>query len=329
MMTLFVLAGSHAPTAVVMHDTGPYAQAFYRAMDGAQSFSLRTASATDAQNLIAEGKVVAVVTIPSDFDTRVQANEPVQVDVQINNLNTDFTHDIRRAIPLSITSFYGKAFPNLVTITPHETDWYAQTVDYVPYLGVSILVISLMVGALIQAGTSSAKEWESETMKELLLSPASRWSILLGKMLAAFAMSILPVLLVLAIVVFAMGVWPVHWGEVVWVTLLTMLIFIALGTLLGTLLKRWQFVIVLSISLAVPMFFISGAFGPISFGVPITAVIAKIFPVYYAIVLEQHAFHGFDLNTYGVGFNAAVLVIYALGLLVLTTLALRRSTVTH
>lgn len=117
MMSLFVLAGSHAPTAVVMQDQGPYAQAFYRAMNGANSFSLRTASATDAQQLITEGKIVAVVTIPPDFDTHVQADEPVQVDVQINNLNTDFTNDVRRAIPLSITSFYAKAFPHLVTIT--------------------------------------------------------------------------------------------------------------------------------------------------------------------------------------------------------------------
>ncbi|HLG62371.1 MAG TPA: ABC transporter permease [Ktedonosporobacter sp.] len=329
MMSLFVLAGSHAPTAVVMHDTGPYAQAFYRAMDGAHSFSLSTANAEDAQNLITEGKVVAVVTIPSDFDARVRANEPVQIGVQINNLNTDFTNDIRRAIPLSITSFYGKAFPNLVTVTPHEIDWYPQTTDYIPYLGVSILVISVMVGSLLQSGTSSAKEWESGTIKELLLSPASRWSILVGKMLGAIAVSLLAVILVVAVVVFVLGVWPTHWDEVIWVTLLSLLIFIALGTLLGTLIKRWQPVVALAFALSVPMFFISGAFGPISFQVPVTQVIAKIFPVYYAIVLQQHAFHSFDLNTFGVGLNAAILMIYALGLLVLTTLALRRSTIAH
>src|SRR5579883_1847692 len=329
LMSLFVIAGSHAPTAVVMLDDGPYAHGFYTAMNNAHSFSLRTASAQEAGDLIAEGKIVAVVTIPADFDERVSANQPVQVDVQINNLNTDFTNDIRRAIPLSITSFYGKAFPNLVTVTPHEIDWYPQTTDYIPYLGVSILVISVMVGSLLQSGTSSAKEWESGTIKELLLSPASRWAIIVGKMLGAFVMSLLAVILVVAVVVFVLGVWPTHWDEVIWVTLLSLLIFIALGTLLGTLIKRWQPVVALAFALSVPMFFISGAFGPISFQVPVTQVIAKIFPVYYAIVLQQHAFHSFDLNTFGVGLNAAILMIYALGLLVLTTLALRRSTIAH
>jgi len=55
----------------------------------------------------------------------------------------------------------------------------------------------------------------------------------------------------------------------------------------------------------------------------------KDFSVYYAIVLQQHAFHGFDLNTYGVGLNALILGIYALALLALTTLVLRRSTIAH
>jgi ABC-type multidrug transport system permease subunit len=329
LMSLFVLAGSHAPTAVVMLDNGPHAQQFYTAMDHAHSFSLHTASASEANQEIKDGKIVAVVTIPTNFDTQVNANQPVQVGVQINNLNVDFTNDIRRAIPLSITSFYAKAYPSLVTITPRETDFYPQDTDYVPYLAVSIVVISAMVGGVLQGGISSAKEWERETMKELLLSPASRWGMLMGKMLAAFVVNALAMLLVLVVVIGIVGVWPVHWGEMIWVTLLTMTIFIAAGILLGTLIKRWQPVVALAMGLSIPLFFLSGAFGPITFSTQATQVLAQIFPVYYAIVLQQHAFHGFDLNTLGVGGNALVLCLYALGLLVLTTLIVRRSTVSH
>ncbi|MGH2479137.1 MAG: ABC transporter permease, partial [Ktedonobacteraceae bacterium] len=176
---------------------------------------------------------------------------------------------------------------------------------------------------------SSAKEWERETMKELLLSPASRWSLLTGKMLATFVMNVPGTLLVLLVVIGFIGVHPVHWGEMIWVMALTLFIFVAFGMLLGTLLKRWQAVTALAIGSSIPLFFLSGAFGPISFNTQAIQVLAKIFPVYYAIVLQQHAFHGFDLNTYGVGGNALILVVYALALLVLTTLFLRRSTLAH
>jgi ABC-2 type transport system permease protein len=329
LLSLFAVSGGQAPTAVVMNDTGPYAQQFYNAMSHAHSFVLQKASASDAQNLISTGRIVAVVTIPADFDARIRQNQPVQVGVQINNLNTDFTNDIRRAIPLSITSFYAKAFPSLVDITPHEIDLQPRDTDYIPYLTVSILVIGLTLAGVLQSGIASAREYESETIKELLMAPVSRWAVILGKMLGAFAMSIASVIVVLLVLIGIIGVRPVHWGEVIGFTLLALLIFIALGTLLGTLIKERQPVIALSFGICLPLFFLSGAFGPISFTTPAIEVIARLFPVYYAIVLQQHAFHNFILDTNGIAVNALILGAYAVGLVIIAALVLRRSTLAH
>ncbi|HZS77055.1 MAG TPA: ABC transporter permease [Ktedonobacteraceae bacterium] len=329
LLSLFVLAGSAAPTAVVMNDTGPYAQQFYNAMAHARSFRLRIASASEAEQLITTGRIVAVVTIPADFDARVSHNQPVQVDVQINNLNTDFTNDIRRAVPLSITSFYAKAYPNLVTITPHEIDLQPQDTDYIPYLTVSILIVGLTLGGILQSGTSTAREYEHLTIKELLLSPASRWAIIVGKMLGAFVMSLASVVVVLFVLIVVIQVWPAHWGEVIGFSLLCLVIFIAFGTLLGTLLKQRQPVIALAFGTAIPLFFLSGAFGPISFSTPAIQVLAQIFPLYYAIVVQQHAFHNFVLNDYGLATNVLILVAYAVALILLTAFVLRRSNIAH
>jgi ABC-2 type transport system permease protein len=329
LLSLFVVSGGQAPTAVVMQDNGPYAQKFYDSMSHAHSFVLQKASASQAQNLIDAGRIVAVVTIPADFDSSIASNQAVKVDVRVNNLNTDFTNDIRRAVPLSITSFYARAFPNVVTVTPHETDRYRQDTDYIPYLTVSILVVALVLSSILQAGPAAAREWESATIKELLLSPAGRWAVVLGKMLGAFVVCVASVIIVLAVLILLIGVRPAHWGEVIGFTLLSMLIFIAWGTLLGTLIKQRQPVIALSFGTAIPLFFLSGPFGPISFTTPPVQVIARIFPIYYAIVLQQHAFHNFDLNTYGTGINALILVGYAALVVILAALALWRSTLAH
>jgi ABC-2 type transport system permease protein len=328
LMSLFALSGAQAPTAVVMHDTGPYARAFYDAMAHAHSFRLQTASAQEAQDLIQAGKIVAVVTIPADFDTRVQQNQRVAVAVQINNLNTDFTNDIRRAVPLSITIFYGKVFPHLVTVTMSEHDLHAQDTDYIPYLTVSIVVVALLVGGLLQAGVPAAAEWEQATIKEVLLSPASRFAVMVGKMAGALVIALASMVVVLATLILLFGVWPLHFWEAIGATLLVTVIFIAAGTLLGTLLKRRQAFAALAIASSIPVFFISGAFGPLSFGNNVVlSVLAQLFPMYYAIVFMQHAFHGFDLNTYGLGTNVLILCGYALALIVGASLVLRRSTV--
>jgi ABC-2 type transport system permease protein len=329
LLSLFVLAGSKAPTAVVMQDNGPLAQQLYTAMSHAHSFSLRHASAGEAHALLHTGKIVAIVTIPADFDQRVSAQQPVQVGVQINNLDVDFTNDIRRAVPLSITLFYAKAFPNVVTITTNETDFYPFDTDYVPYLAVSILVIGFLVGGLLQAGTGTAREWERETIKELLLAPASRWAILTGKMLASLVVSLAGVVVVLAVLIGIVGVQPAHWGEVIGFSLLTLLICVAAGTLLGALIKQRLAVVALSMGIALPLFFLSGPFGPIAFNTPAIQVLAQAFPVYYAIVLQQQAFHGFRLNTLGIGGNVVVLLMYAVAMLALATLVLRRTTASH
>ena len=329
LLSLFAISGGQAPTAVVMNDRGPYAQQFYKAMSHAHSFVLQQASASEASNLIHAGRIVAVITIPADFDERIRHNQSVQVDVLVNNLNTDFTNDIRRAVPLSITMFYAKAFPHLVNVAPDEQDQYAQDTGYIPYLSVSILVVGLVLGALLQSAPASAREWENATIKELLLSPASRWAVIVGKILGAFIMSLAAVIIVLGVLIFIVGVWPISWPGVIGITLLCLLVFIALGTWLGNLLKSRLPVIALSFGTSIPLFFLSGAFGPISFGVPVTQVIAQIFPIYYAIVLQQHAFHGFTLNTYGLSGNLLILCAYGLAFILLAAATLWRSTLAH
>ncbi|HEU5229537.1 MAG TPA: ABC transporter permease [Ktedonobacteraceae bacterium] len=329
LMSLFVLAGSHAPTAVVMNDTGPYARQFYDAMDHAHSFSLRQATPQEAEDLIQAGSIVAVVTIPADFDARIRQNAPVQIDVKVNNLNTDFTNDIRRAVPLSITSFYAKAFPNVVTISTHEVDLQPQDTDYIPYLTVSMLVLALAIGGMLQAGSASAREWEKDTIKEILLSPANRIAVVLGKMLATLVMGLLSVMLLLVILIFVVGIYPVHWDEVLGFTLLCLVIFVALGALIGTLIKHRLPVTALSAGISLPLFFISGPFGPLSLSTEAIQFLARLSPIYYGVVLEQHAFHGFTLNAYGIGGNVLILVGFALGLILLASLALRRGTVAH
>lgn len=329
LMSLFVLAGSHAPTAVVMDDHGALAQQLYNAMDHAQSFRLQQTDAQSAQTMLHAGQIVAVVTIPADFDQRMRQQQPVQIQVDINNLNTDFTDDIRRAVPLSITTFYAKAYPSLVNIVTNEHDQFAQDTDYIPYVMISLLPLAFAVGGILQAGTSSAREWEKETIKELLLSPASREAMLLGKLLAALLLSLISVVAVFLIIVLIIHVPPQSWLEASGFTLLCVALFLGAGLLLGTWLKQRLPVMILGIGITLPLFFLSGPFGPVSFSTPAIQFLAQLCPLYYAIVLEQHAFHGFVLNTYGLGGNTLILGLYTLLLLTLAAIVMRRSTVAH
>ncbi|MGA8913545.1 MAG: ABC transporter permease, partial [Nitrososphaeraceae archaeon] len=96
---LFALTGGQAPTAVVLKDNGPYAQQLLSAMEHSHSFIIQQTTASDAQNLMQKGQIVAIVTVPANFDAALKHGSRVELPVVVNNLDVDFTNDIRRAVP--------------------------------------------------------------------------------------------------------------------------------------------------------------------------------------------------------------------------------------
>jgi ABC-type transport system involved in multi-copper enzyme maturation permease subunit len=298
-------------------------------MEHAHSFIIQETTAGQAATLMQQGKIVAIVTVPEDFDSALQAGQRVQLPVLINNLDVDFTNDIRRAVPLAITSFYASAFPDQVVVQAQEVDNYRQDTGYVAYLSVSILVVGLMLGGLLQAGTNAAREYERGTIKELLLAPASPWAIQAGKVLGALALNALSVIVVLAVIVLLLRVWPLHWGATLGYSLLLMIMFVALGTLFGTLVKRRQAVVPLSIGLALPVFFLSGAFGPVNWGDPVVAALARFEPVYYGIAVFQQAFHGFQTTQSSPAANTLILLAFTLAAVALSAGVLRGRGAAH
>lgn len=322
---LFVLTGGQAPTAVVMEGSGPLAQQFVAAMQTTRSFIIQQTTAEEAQALMRQGRIVAIVTVPASFDADLQSGQSVALPVAVNNLNVDYTNDIRRAVPLAITSFYAQAFPDQVVVRASEVDVQPRDTDYIEYLSVSIVVVSLLVGGLLQAGSSASREYERGTIKELLLAPASRWAIELGKLIGALVMNALSGA-VLAVIVVVLRVVPQHWPEVLLDTFLVMLTFVALGLLAGTLVRRQTTVIPLSIGLGLPVFFLSGAFGPVQWGAPAIAFVSQLQPVYYAIAVFQHAFHNFDTTPFSTSSNQVVLLGFAvLSVLVSATILRMRA----
>jgi ABC-type multidrug transport system permease subunit len=325
MMSLFVLAGSHAPTAVVMNDHGPYARQFVTAMRQADSFRLEFTSAAAARQQMHAGTLVAVVTIPAGFDRAVARHQAMAIPVQVNNLDEDLTDDAHRAMRLVVTKFYAHADPGLVSIVTSEQDAYSHDTGYIPFLAMSIIVIALMVSGLLQAGNAASRDWENATIKELLLAPARSWEILAGRMLGAFAVALPAAVVVLGVVVFVVGDHPARLALICGVSMLTLAVFVAAGNALGTALKDRSALAVITRALPVPLFFLSGVFGPIGFQTGVVQGIATLLPIHYAIVLEQLGFKWFVTSTLAPATDALILAGYLAAFICLSGIALRLS----
>src|SRR5919202_3684695 len=99
------------PVALVVQDNGPHAQELVSILNNSDAFkvSLVTSKQGEAEKALKHIQVAAVITIPPNFDIAFNTHKSDPVTIHINNLNLDFTNDLRRSLPAAITEFYSGA----------------------------------------------------------------------------------------------------------------------------------------------------------------------------------------------------------------------------
>ncbi|MDQ6772193.1 MAG: ABC transporter permease [Candidatus Dormibacteraeota bacterium] len=312
------------PVALVMLDDGPQAARLASALETSNAFRVSRAGPSEGAAELRHLDVAAVVTIPASFDSDYAAGRPDPVTIDINNLNLDFTNDLRRSLPAAITTFYAGQPADPVRVSVRESDLRVQDVSLVQFQLVPDLVLLLTVAGVVNCGLATAREFEDQTIKELLLAPMSNTALIAGKLLAGW----LTTLLVAAVVLLVGGAsgllrpagW--YWLPALGVIALFALAAAGLGAAVGAVGRRFTAVAAVGINLALYLFFLAGGISVVAFLPAWVQTVAHLTPTYYGVHALQGAIFYQSLD--GFGQDVAVLVVTAVAGLVLGTLALRR-----
>ncbi|MGN6614860.1 MAG: ABC transporter permease [Candidatus Nitrosocosmicus sp.] len=336
------------PIALVTESNGPFAQELEKTLRESDAFNvvLITTSQQSAEEALRQLKVAAVITIPNNFDTNLESHKPDPVAIHINNLNLDFTNDLRRSLPAAITDFY-ESYSNssnnreifkrnssadiITTSVPikiqvKEKDLRQQDIDLLRFELVPNLVLLITTAGIVNAGLAVAREWEDSTIKELLLAPISKATIITGKILSGWITTILIVVVVLVIGIvtgYLRPEQPIFWISTIIIVMLISLASAGLGVAIGATARRFQRVTAIGIPLSIDLFFLSGgitvaAFLPIWF-----QTISHFVPTFYGTHALQMAI--FYSSTDGLAQDIAVLGLTALIAVLLGILSLRKS----
>ena len=81
---------------------------------------------------------------------------PAEVHVTLDNLNTDFADDVRRALPLVVLSLYPQVRARAVPLTWREYDTYSRTTSFLGHIAVSPLTVAILIGGLLMGGRGMA-----------------------------------------------------------------------------------------------------------------------------------------------------------------------------
>src|SRR5690349_1336285 len=326
------------PVALVVQDNGPHAQELVGILNSSDAFkvSLVTSKQDEAEQALKHIQVAAVIIIPSNFDTAYDAHKSDPVTIHINNLNLDFTNDLRRSLPAAISEFYSGTQGddennknhdnNPIKIHVKETDLRKQDVDLLRFELVPNLVLLLTTAGIVNAGLATAREWEDSTIKELLLAPISKMSLIVGKLLSGWLTTLLiaaVVLLVGAVSGYLRPEGPIYWISTLVIVLLIALASAGLGVAIGAAARRFQRVTAIGIPLSIDLFFLSGGITVAAFLPTWLQTIAHFVPTFYGTHALQTAI--FYSSTEGLALDLSVLAGTSLVAGTLGVLSLRRS----
>jgi len=326
LVTLFGVTGGFAPTIVVNHDNGTLSQTFITNLENDHhSFALTFMSnETTAKQQVAQGDFVAMIVIPAGFSQSVLDEKTVPVDVFVDNINTDMTSDIERAMPSAILSFGDQLKFEGINATVAEADTYPHDTSFIDYMIVSALVLDALIIAGTLSALSVAEEFETKTAKLLALSPVHPLLPLVGRVMATALVSAGALSVTVAAALAGYGISPVHPLEMASVLLFYVAIFSCIGAALGAVLKRTLPVALLVLGIALPLFLFSGSYEPERFDGTYIWLAAHFSPEYYAVGLMENAVFNLNVTPEPLAVLALGLVGFAIGSLALAAFYSRR-----
>jgi ABC-2 type transport system permease protein len=343
-MALMVVALTYAvgrqPVALVVEGHGPVAERVIGIIRESDGFFLVERSAAAAARDLRAQRVAAVITVPADFDARLATHDAV-IDVRINNVDLDFSDDVRRSVNEAVVEVDAPSLatlgesdlppgtvsglPNPYRVDVAETDLRSPDVSFLAYQVVPVLaLLSLTAGTLVTA-LGIAGERESGALEVVALSPARRPALVAGRLLGGTVAAAGLLGLVVAGCA-ALGVLrpPAgRWPLLGLLLLVTAVGSVGLGVLVGLVTRRVTTTAMLGVNVATASFLLGGGFTTIAFLPSFVQGVARFFPTYYAVEGVREVL--FYERMPGLGRNLAVLLATAVVSLVLGSTALARA----
>jgi ABC-2 type transport system permease protein len=321
-MTLILITMSLAvlqqPVALVVESNGPQAQKMRKLIESDTdaylnydfSTNLKAIDAKTADRFLKSQRVAGIITIPADFDEKI-IDGKAKVELLLNNVDIDFSDDIRRSVDRSVAQFDAPGLKledeeegspvinqnNLIEEEPEEfetnpylvkvqkKDLRQTTVDWFSYQIVSALILLILNVGLMGTSLLSAQDVERKTNRYLMISPIPFWVIITGRLLGGTIASMFALVPALVLCVIFKVISPTlpHLPALGLIFVLTALSASSLGALLGVLFKGSKIIAMAASVVSTYLFLLGGGFTTIAFIPQWLRNLSTIIPTRYAI----------------------------------------------
>jgi ABC-2 type transport system permease protein len=330
------------PVALVIEGKGRLAQRMAGILRAdADAYLLNPMNAAEAERAFGDERVAAMIAIPENFDDAAALGSAA-VDLYLNNVDIDLADDLRRSVTRSVAEFdapqlgmlgelhgpsEGVLLPNPYRVAVAEHDLRRTNISFLQYQVIPILVLIVISVGLLGTALLTARDFGRGTARMIVLSPAGRVSLVLGRLLGGAFITVVLVAPLIGLGVltpyipscaeepaahpwlklllsapcawrFSVPSWS-HAAAVAALLLAVTLATVGSGILLGIALRDERLVTMLGLNLAAYLFFLGGGFTTVAFLPRWIQTAARFMPTSYAIEGLRQALFYPDLIGFG------------------------------
>jgi ABC-2 type transport system permease protein len=342
MLIVLSLTVTQEPVALVIQSQGAYAKRMTEIIEAdTDAYSLSVTDMEQARRLLHDQEIAAIIVIPSDFDQKALTHN-ARLQLILNNVDIDFSDDIRRSVERSVGQFDAPALaledeegstsssnlqntPNPYHIGIDEQDLRETNVDFLSYQVLPVFVLLVLNTELMGTALLCAQDVERGTGRHLALAPVSSWILVTGRLLGGLIASLVALIPAIVICLLAGFITPPadHWPSLAALFVATAISATGMGTIVGTLVRGTRNIVMASSVLATYLFFLGGGFTTIAFLPQWLRDISAFNPIRYSIDGMRQALFYPDLT--GFSTDMAVLMGTALLTVVVGSIVVRRS----
>jgi len=299
-------ASKNVPALLENRDHSALSNTFVRQLLAETTFKWKQGRAIGGQPDLLRESVQAALVIPPGWGASLKNGNPVPLPLYLDGSDTNTATELEGRIQESLGEFQKKQLDATVESLPEEvidlgkklpvevrkefvsamTQWGMKTqVLYNPERRFIEYVVPGIIGLILQLLTVTltactiARERESGTLYQLMVTSLRRTEIVIGKILPYLAISIL-----LIIVIIALAAWHFHVAfhqplMLAVICLLFLLCSLGLGLLISAFSRTQTQAIQLSVFFLLPVFVLSGAFAPLEQLPPAIRYLSECFPL--------------------------------------------------
>lgn len=291
----------------------------------------------EIDSLLDAGKASLALVIPQEFSKNIQAGVPTQVQLIVDGSNSSLAGQA-----MAITSDLVQAYNAEVTLAPQTGAslrqiallptvnnlvriWYMPQLEYVHFIMLTMLAISVLILGILLPAASIVREKEAGTFEQLMVTPIRGLELIIAKTVPMVLLKLVGLTLGVGMSLWLFNV-PLRGslGLFYGLSLLMFLSSMGIGVLIGTFAQNMQQTLLIAFFILFPVAFLSGTMVPVS-NMPLALQwLTYLSPLrYYVEIILGIFLKGVGLEA--LWRQALALAIFGILLLGLGTLRLRRS----